>query len=296
MPFGFRRNNPNPIVSPVLAADALGFSAELDKCEDLESLAAFALKLDAQFHAFRSKIPHRITFVGKKRVSGTRDFSTLRLNDMFIVFSERSRRDLPLRYLVTGSLTYHQLLRTGFTVRGGLGLGPVLRHRDLFLGSGFLDAYRMAESRPDAVRDVCAIMVSPSFYSLVSRSEKCCRLLCMYEDHFFIHPHALCDPDMGKFDKDRILQCLKDSSTNEKKLTATEHFLEAFEDYDDARLPNSRARQLTGWVPPEERTEPPPRLDTQIAISGLAVCLAGAGARSRHRLYQHRRKTSVRRQ
>ena len=264
MPFGFWSKNPNPIISPVLAVDALGFSAELDKCEDLESLAALALELDAQFHGFRSRIPHEITFVTKKRVIGTREFSTLRLNDMFIVFSERSRPDLPLRYLITGSLAYHQLLRTGFIPRGGLGLGPVLRHRDLFLGSGFLDAYRMAESRPDPVRDVCAIMVSPSFYSLVAWSEQCCRLLCLYEDHFFIHPYALSDPAMGAFDKDRILKCLKDSGTNEKKLTATRHFLEVFEDYDDALLPNSRARQLTGWVPPEERTEPPPQLKTQL--------------------------------
>ena len=239
MPFGFRSNNPNPIISPVLAVDALGLSAEIDKCEDPESLAALARKLDAQFHGFRSKIPHEIIFVTKKRVIGTREFSTLRLNDMFILFSERSRRDLPLRYLTTGSLTYHQLLRTGFTVRGGLGLGPVLRHRDLFLGSGFLDAYRMAENRPDAVRDVCAIMVSPNFYSLVSWSDQCCRLLCLYEDHVFIHPYALNDPDMGKFDKDRILKCLKDSGTNEKKLTATNHFLEAFKDC-DAFLRNSR--------------------------------------------------------
>ena len=91
MPFGFRSNNPNPIISPVLAVDTLGFSAEIDKCEDPESLAALARKLDAQFHGFRSKIPHEIIFVTKKRVIGTREFSTLRLNDMFILFSERSR-------------------------------------------------------------------------------------------------------------------------------------------------------------------------------------------------------------
>ena len=264
MPFGFWSKNPNPIMSPVLVVDALGFSAELEECGDLESLAALALRLDAQFHGFRSKIPHEVTFVTNKRVIGTREFSTLRLNDMFVVFSQRSRRDLPLRYLVAASLTYHQLLRTGFTVRGGLGLGPVLRRGDLFLGSGFLDAYRMAESRPRPVRDVCAIMVSPNFYSLVSWSEKCCRLLCLYEDHFFIHPYALSDPDMGEFDKDRILRCLKDSGTNEKKLTATKHFLEAFEDYDDDLLPNSRLRQLTGWVPPDDRTEPLPLLETQL--------------------------------
>lgn len=264
MPFGFWTKNPNPIISPVLAMDALGFSAELDKCEDPESLAALAARLDAQFHGFRSKIPHEVAFVSQKRVIGSGEFSTLRLNDMFIVFSRRSRQDLPLRYLVAASLTYHQLLRSGFIVRGGLGLGPVLCRRDLFLGRGFLDAYRMAEGRPHPVRDVCATMVSPSFYSLVSWSERCCRLLCLYEDHFFVHPYALSDPDMGEFDEDRILKCLKDSGANERKLTATKHFLEAFEDYDDDLLPNSRLRQLTGWVPPDERTASAPKLATQL--------------------------------
>ena len=160
---------------------------------------------------------------------------------------------------------------------------------NLFLGSGFLDAYRMAESRPDPVRDVCAITVSPSFYSLVSWSEKCCRLLCLYEDHFFIHPYALSDPDMGEFDKDRILKCLKDSGTNEKKLTATKHFLEAFEDYDDALLPNSRAQATNrlGASRRANRATAPARDSTQIGISRLAVRLARAGARSRYRLRQH---------
>lgn len=228
MPFGFWNNRRNSVISPVLAVDTLGFSAQIDKCQDPESLAALAFKLDAQFHGFRSKIPHRFMIVGKNRVFGTGDFSTLRFNDMFILFSERSRPDLALQYLVTGSFAYHQLLRIGFSVRGGLGLGPVLRHRDLFLGGGFLDAYRTAESRPDLVRDVCAIMVSPTFYRAVSGSEKCRRLLCQYKNYLFIHPYALTDPDMGEFDRDRILRYLRDSGTNKKKIAATKRFLGAF--------------------------------------------------------------------
>ena len=191
--------------------------------------------------------------VGRQLVIGTGEFSTLRLNDMFIVFSKRSRDNLPMRYLVTASIAYHQLLLAGLIVRGGLGFGPVVKHRDLFLGSGFLDAYRMSERRSEFVRDICAIVVSPSFFWHVSWSEKCCRLLCLYEDHYFIHPNALTDPDLGEFDGDRILRCLRNSNANPRKLAATKRFLEGFEDYDAAMLPNSRSRQLTGWMP-EQRT------------------------------------------
>lgn len=244
----FRRSKSRPIISPVLTLDALGFGKRIDQCKDPESLSSLAAELDAQFHRFRSKIPFEAMLVGRKRVIGTREFSTLRVNDMFVLFSERGRKDLPLRYLITASLTYHQLLLSGFIVRGGLGFGPILRHRDLFVGYGFLDAYRMSEDRVGNIRDICAILVSPSFFDQVSWSERCCRLLCLYKDHFFIHPNELTDPDLGEFNDDRILRCLREAGANKQKLSATKHFLENFEDYDTALLPNSRASQLTQWT------------------------------------------------
>ena len=194
--------------------------------------------------------------VAGKRVFGTRDFRSIRLNDMFILYSQRLDDDLPGKYLVAGSIVYHQLLGSGFIARGGLGFGPVVHHRDLFLGRGFLDGYRMAEKRSKAVRDVCGILVSPSLYIFVSWSEHWSRLLCFYEDNCFLHPSALTDPDMGEFDEDRILRCLHEAGANDDKLRATKRFLESFEDYDAALLEGSRLRELTGWKPKMERTEP----------------------------------------
>ncbi len=246
---GARGEEVRPFVSPVLAVDGLGFNARIDACRDAESLGRLALELDAQFHGFRSKIPFEVMRVGPDEVLGSDEFSTVRFNDMFILFSESPRDNLPLRYLVAASLAYHQLLANGFIVRGGLGFGPVVHHRDLFLGRGFLDAYRMAESRAGPVRDVCAIMVSPSFFWEVSWSRQCCRVICLYEDHYFVHPNFLVDPEMGEFDNDRILRCLKDAGADAKKMTETKRFLERFEDYDTAMLPGSRSRELTGWTP-----------------------------------------------
>lgn len=209
---------PHAVLSPVLVADALGMSSKIDECRDPISLADLTAKLDDQFHGFRSKVPHRLMVVGRKHVLGTRDFSSLRLNDMFILYSERGGKDLPGRCLIAGSIIYHQLLQSGFIVRGGLGFGPVVRHRDLFLGRGFVDAYRMSEARSEAVRHVCGILVSPSLYSFVSWSEHWCRLLCFYEDHCFLHPTTLTDPDLGELDKDRILRCLMEGGANERKV------------------------------------------------------------------------------
>ena len=247
---------PRPLLSPVLVVDALGVSNKIDGCRHPEGLASLATELDEQFHGFRAKIPHRAMVVLAQRVYGTRDFRSIRLNDMFILYSARWDDDLPGKYLVASSLAYHQLLRTGFIVRGGLGFGPVVRHRDLFLGRGFLDGYRMAEKRSESVRDVCGIMVSPSFYFHVMQSEKLCRLLCFYEDHCFLHPKGLTDPDMGEFDEDRILACLRDAGANDPKLRATERFMAKLETYDAAIAEGSRSRVLTGWLPPEERDAP----------------------------------------
>ena len=244
---------PRPVLSPVLLVDALGMSSKIDECRDPRSLTDLVETLDAQFHGFQSKIPHKAMLVTRKRVYGTRDFRSLRLNDSFILYSDRLVDDLPGRYLVAGSIVYHQLLRTGYIVRGGLGFGPVVRHRDLFLGRGYLDAYRMAEKRSERVRDVCGIIVSPSLYLFICWSEHWCRLLCFYEDHCFLNPMALTDPDLGKFDQERILRCLSEAGANSAKLTATERFLEGMEDYDSALLKGSRIRELTGWQPREKR-------------------------------------------
>ena len=122
----------------------------------------------------------------------------------------------------------------------------VLRKKDLFIGRGFLDAYRTAERRNSSVRDVCAIAVSPSFYRHVAHEEQYCRLLCLYEDHYFLHPTAITDPDMGRFDSDRILRCLAGAGANEAKLSATERFLADLEDYEAALEVGSRSRELTG--------------------------------------------------
>ena len=186
---------------------------------------------------------------------------------MFVLFSQTSLKDLPIRYLVTASLAYHQLLMQGFIVRGGLGFGMVLRKKDLFIGRGFLDAYRAAETRTSSVRDVCAIAVSPSFFRHIAQQERCCRLLCLYQDHYFLHPTALTDPDMGEFDSDRILRCLADAGANEEKLSATERFLAGLEDYDAALEDGSRSRALTGWMPSEQRIR---RSDYTNAVDGLS--------------------------
>lgn len=244
---------PRPVLSPVLVVDALGMSSKIDKCRDPVSLVSLAEELDNQYYGFQSKVPHRLVTVGRKRVFGTRDFSSIRLNDMFILYTGRNVQGLPGKYLVAGSILYHQLLRSDFIVRGGLGFGLVLRRRDLLLGRGFLDAYRMAEKRSKVVRDVCGILVSPSLYSLISFSERLCRLLCFYEGHCFLHPTSLSDPDLGEFDQDRILRCLREAGANDDKLRETQRFLERLEDYDAAMVDGSRARELTGWNPREER-------------------------------------------
>lgn len=236
-------------------------SRRIDDCRDPVSLANLATELDRKFYEFQSRVPHTLMVVGRQRIFGTRDFSSLRLNDMFILYTGRTIKDLPGRYLVAGSIIYHQLLRSSVIVRGGLGFGPVVRHRDLFVGRGFLDAFRMAEKRSKAVRDVCGILVSPSLYMLVAGSERWCRLLCFYQDHCFLNPMALTDPDQGEFDEDRILRCLSEAGTNSKKLTATRRFLEGFEGYDAALLEGSRSRELTGWKPETEPAEVRPMIE-----------------------------------
>ena len=243
----FRRTKPNN--SPVLIVDSLGISDRIDEASARDALPSLADELDSQFHRFRAKVPHALVLVTRRRVFGTREFSTLRFNDMFVLFSERSLPEPALRYMVSGLILYHQLLIAGFVPRGGLGFGTVLRRKDMVLGTGFLDAYRMAEKRSDEIRNVCAFAISPSFLAHTTNSEHSYRLLCLYKDHFFLNPRALTDPDMGKFDNRRILSLLRQAGANPEKLEATRDFLENLEDYDDALLPGSRSRSLTGWAP-----------------------------------------------
>ena len=241
-----------PCDSPVLVVDALGVSHRIETLNAGE-LSSLADELDAQFHQFRAKVPHRLVLVTKRRVIGSGEFSTLRLNDMFVLFSERPQPEPALRYLTSASLLYHQLLVTGFLPRGGLGFGPILRRRDMVLGAGFLDAYRVAESRPEAIRNVCAFALSHQFLANVPKTERACRLLCLYKDCFFINPRFLIDPDMGEFDNSRILDLLDEANVNSKKRDATADFLDNLEDYDAARLTGSRSRSLAGWIASEQQ-------------------------------------------
>lgn len=246
-----RRTKPNN--SPVLIVDSLGMGQRIEASAE-DDLSSLADELDSQFHRFQAKVPHALVVVTRQRVFGTREFSTLRFNDMFVLFSERPLPEPALRYMVSGLILYHQLLIAGSIPRGGLGFGAVLRKRDMVLGTGFLDAYRMAEKRSDEIRNVCAFAISPSFLAHITNSEHSYRLLCLYNNHFFLNPRSLTDPDMGKFDNSRILSLLRQSGANPEKLEATRHFLENLEDYDAAMLPGSRSRSLTGWVPLDQDT------------------------------------------
>lgn len=237
-----------PALSPVLVVDALGIAHRI-ATDDQDVLLGISEKLNQQYYAFRAKVPHKLALVTKRRVFGTREFSTIRLNDMFVLFSERPTRDPALRHLVSASILYHQLLLSGFIPRGALGYGLVLRRGDMILGGGFVDAYHHAEKRNGSTKDVCAIQISPTFFRAIPNTEHAYRLLCLYEGTFFLNPMALTDPDLGSFDSDRIVSLLERSQTNQTKMTATKRFLSQLEDYDAALRPDSRCRELTGWNP-----------------------------------------------
>lgn len=236
----FRPTKKVPVDSPVLVVDALGFAAKITSC-DSDALIRLSNLLDRQYHAFKAKIPFGIMLVAAKWVLGSREFSHFRLNDMFILFSEKSNSDTHHRHAVASSLLYHALLLEGFVPRGGLGAGLVLRTEDTILGQGFIDAYSASEKRPHAVKDVCAIHVSEEFIRRARPSRITYQLLCFYEGRFFINPRALTDPDMGAFDNDRIIGLLRTAGVNAEKLDATERFLREFEDYEAAQRPGSRS-------------------------------------------------------
>jgi len=163
---------------------------------------------------------------------------------MFVLFSKKPDDNAVFKHLIATALLYHILLLEGFIPRGGLGFGLVLQGQQSLLGNGFIDAYAAAEKRDIATKDVCAIQLSDQFVARMPRSEKAYRLLCFYEDALFLHPHGLVDPEMGAFDDDRILQCLRSAGVDKTKLDATERFLANLEDYDAAAKPGSRSDQL----------------------------------------------------
>lgn len=242
----------NPINSPVLVVDALGVGHRIHG-SDGDALTFLADELESQFHCFRAKVPHQGMIVTQNHVWGTKEFSTVRLNDMFVLFSEREIPDPALRYMVAASILYHQLLLSGFMPRGGLGFGLVLRRKEMVLGGGFLDAYNVAEKRSDDLRHICAIELSSNFCLNIANTEHSWRLVCLYKDRLFLNPRALVDPEMGEFDNERITSLLANAGANDQKLQATQAFLDNLEDYDSAKLPGSRSRALTGWISPDER-------------------------------------------
>lgn len=231
------------LISPVLVIDALGFSAEI-RCAGREALAELVSRLDDQYHQFRAKVPHRIMMVGRKRVWGTREFATLRLNDMFVLHAGQEMVDPALRFGLCASLLYHSMMLAGLIPRGGLGYGPIHRSGDALLGSAFLEAYEAAEKRAPDTRNICAVQLAPSFALAMPNTERAWRLMCFYRGCFFVHPWFLIDPQMGEFSPARILDLLSAAGANADKLVATETFLRELEDYDAAKLPGSGTRLL----------------------------------------------------
>lgn len=242
----FKRKNKTPQISPVLVVDALGFADRIQSA-DAEGLVELADKLEQQYYRFRAKIPFVAVVVTRRRVFGTGEFSTFQLNDMFVLFSQKGKRDykdLAFRHLVASSLFYQVLLLEGFVPRGGLGFGLVLQRGQALLGYGFIDAYRIAEKRSAATRHVCAIQVSPAFIARMPPTEQSYRMLCFYERSFFLNPRFLVDPEMGKFNNDRIMKLLRSAGANQEKLDSTNKFPHELEDFDAAMRPDSRSREI----------------------------------------------------
>ena len=237
-----------PNLSPVIVIDALGIAKKIE-CANAHELVSLADTLDEQYHNFKLRIPNAIVIDTKKEILGSSEFKSLRMNDMFIVYSENEMLDMSLSYMVTTAILYQQLLTHGFIPRGGLGIGLIYRRNDMLLGNGFIDAYHAAEKRGGKFKNICAVQVSLNFFKSIPNTERAYRLLCWYEGRYFINPICLHDPDLGKFDRDRVLKYLEQSGTNSEKLRATEKFLNEYEDYDQAMRPGSKSRTLTGWQP-----------------------------------------------
>lgn len=241
----------------MLVLDALGFTARI-RAADVNGLADLVRTLDQQFHSFAAKVPHRAMVVTRSRVMGTREFSTLRLNDMFVLHLGKLVEDPHIRFLLCGSMLFHSLLLAGHIPRGGLAAGPICRSRDLLIGSGFIDAYDAAEKRDERSRDICAVQVSPSFLTGMPNTKRAWQLLCLFEGNFYVHPWFLTDPQMGEFSADRIMRLLGDSGSNATKLAATRRFLDGLEDYEAAKAAGSVTRRILNkagqpWRPAAER-------------------------------------------
>lgn len=237
-----------PQESPVLVIDALGVSNQIQYA-DADGLLAIADNLDRQYVDFQKKVPNSIVTISGNKVTGSSEFSWIRMNDMFVLYSEGAIDDHVLRYLVSSDLLYQQLLISGFIPRGGLGFGLTLRRNDLIIGSGFLDAYRHAEQRPKHCKDICAIELSPGILQRMPNTKHACQLLCMYQGRFYINPGYLSDPEMGTTDYNRVMSLLRQNGANQAKLSATEQFLSELEDYESAMEPGSKSRAMTGWKP-----------------------------------------------
>jgi hypothetical protein len=226
----------------VLVMDALGFANRV-KNADADQLFQLWDEIDRQYTRFRGRIPNTLVIdLGAWGVFGTREMETLRLNDMFIVFSRKRVTDPDIRYLVSASLLYHQMLLEGFIPRGGLGFGLIARGDGLLIGDGFIDGYESAEKRPDEFKDICAVEISPQAMGAIRPTKRRYQLICFYRGRFFLHPYAITDPDLGSFDRDRVLDCLKAAGTNERKLSATAAFLEGMEDWEQAQTLGSQSR------------------------------------------------------
>jgi len=242
----FAKDKPN--ISPVLVMDALGVADRIAAAGEGE-LVKIADELDSQYHKFRLRMPNKVVITSASKVRGTGEFNSVRMNDMFVMYSPSYMEDGMHKYLVASSLLYQQMLVSGFIPRGGLGGGLVLRRKDLILGNGFIDAYRATEKRGDNSKDICAVQLTPTAFSNAKNCEHTYRLLCWYKGRFFVNPYTLKDPDLGEFSKERVLELLKNSGANQQKLAATEDFLDGFEDYDAAMKPGSEARRIIGWEP-----------------------------------------------
>lgn len=242
------------IDSPVLVLDALGFTQEIRAARS-SGLRGLAAKVEAQFHRFQAKVPHRAMLVSRSRVFATSEFATLRLNDMFVLHAAKPMEDDALRFILSSSMLFQSMLLEGQIPRGGLGFGPIYRSRDLLIGEGFIDAYVAAEKRDERSRDICAVQLSMSFFSRLPNRERIYRLLCFFEGHFYVHPWILHDPDLGEFTPDSIVRWLEQAGANEQKLEATRRFLLNLEDYDAAIKAGSVTRRLLqaagqAWEPP----------------------------------------------
>jgi hypothetical protein len=200
--------------------------------------------------------------VGPSSVIGTKEFATLRLNDMFVLHAGEEMEDAHLRFLLCASVLFQSMLLAGQIPRGGLGHGPIYRSEDLLIGNGFIDAYEAAEKRSSRSKDICAVQLSPTFFAGLPNSRRVFQLLCFFEGHFYVHPWTLTDPEMGAFSADSIITMLDQSGANAPKLEATRRFLLGLEDYQAAMMEGSvtrRMQEVAGvpWTPADAKTNDP---------------------------------------